>query len=68
MRKELQMRLTTGGSEGGLTRQSARDEMRRTVLKESRQAILAMLASVEIGDAAVHLMEEKLDWLEMAVG
>jgi CPA1 family monovalent cation:H+ antiporter len=37
-------------------------------LKAARQAVLAMRASHEIGDAAFHQMEEELDWLEMAGG
>ncbi len=68
MRKELKMHLASSGTEGEVTRQSARDEMRRTALKASRQAILAMRASDEIGDDAFHLIEEELDWLEMTVG
>ena len=31
-----------------------------------RQAVLAMRADDEIGDDAFHLIEEELDWLEMA--
>ena len=34
----------------------------------ARQAVLAMRASDEIGDDAFHLMEEELDWIEMASG
>jgi hypothetical protein len=37
-------------------------------LRTSRQAILAMRASDEIGDDAFHEIEEELDWLEMALG
>jgi hypothetical protein len=31
-----------------------------------RQAVLAMRADDEIGEDAFHLIEEELDWLEMA--
>jgi Na+/H+ antiporter len=37
-------------------------------LRASRQAILAMRASDEIGDDAFREIEEELDWLEMALG
>lgn len=36
-------------------------------LQAARRAVLAMRASDEIGDDAFHLVEEDLDWLEMAV-
>jgi monovalent cation/hydrogen antiporter len=66
MRKELKMHLAPGVSEGSISKKSAHDEKRRTALQAARQAILAMRAQDEIGDDAFHLMEEELDWLEMA--
>jgi Na+/H+ antiporter len=67
MRKELKVSLAPGGPQGDISRQSAYGEMRRTALQASRQAILAMRASDEIGDDAYHLVEQELDWLEMTV-
>jgi hypothetical protein len=34
----------------------------------ARREVYAMRASYEIGDDAFHLMEEELDWIEMAEG
>jgi CPA1 family monovalent cation:H+ antiporter len=47
---------------------SAHSEIYRGALQAARQAVLAMRANDEIGDAAFHRMEEELDWLEMAGG
>ena len=48
-----------------ITRSNHRD-IYREALQAARQALLDMRASDEIGDDAFHLMEEELDWLEMA--
>lgn len=48
-----------------ITRSNHRD-IYRGALHAARQALLDMRASDEIGDDAFHLMEEELDWLEMA--
>jgi Na+/H+ antiporter len=48
-----------------ITRSNHRD-IYRGALQAARQALLDMRASDEIGDDAFHLMEEELDWLEMA--
>ena len=61
------MRLVAGRSEGGDARRSAHGEIHRAALQAARQAVLAMRSNDEIGDDAFHLMEEELDWLEMAV-
>jgi Na+/H+ antiporter len=45
---------------------SAHNEIQREALQAARQAVLAMRATNEIGDDAFHLIEEELDWLEMA--
>lgn len=37
-------------------------------LASAREAVLAMRANDEIGDDAFHLIEEELDWIEMAGG
>ena len=43
-------------------------ELHRQAMRAARQALVAMRASNEIGDDAFHLIEEQLDWLEMAGG
>ena len=43
-------------------------DLHRAALHAARQAVLAMRANGEIGDDAFHLIEEELDWLEMAGG
>jgi CPA1 family monovalent cation:H+ antiporter len=68
MREEFTIRLAPGRREGGEAIYSAHAEIRRAALQAARQAVLAMRANDDIGDDAFHLMEEELDWLEMAVG
>ena len=41
-------------------------EFHRRALRAARQEVLNMRTSQEIGDDAFHLVEEDLDWLEMA--
>jgi CPA1 family monovalent cation:H+ antiporter len=41
-------------------------DIHRQAIDAARQAVHAMRASDEIGDDAFHLMEEELDWIEMA--
>jgi CPA1 family monovalent cation:H+ antiporter len=43
-------------------------ELQRQALQAARQAVIAMRANNEIGDDAFHMIEEQLDWLEMAGG
>jgi CPA1 family monovalent cation:H+ antiporter len=66
IRQAFAMRLEPG--ESGHSRRSAIGEIPRTAIQAARQAILTMRANDEIGDDAFHLVEEDLDWLEMAVG
>ena len=47
---------------------SAHADLHRAAVAAARQAVLTMRANDEIGDDAFHLMEEELDWLEMAHG
>ena len=68
IREAFTMRLAPGHREGGDARRSATAEIHRAALQAARQAVLAMRANDEIGDDAFHLVEEDLDWLEMAVG
>jgi Na+/H+ antiporter len=67
IREEFTMHLAPGHPEGRDTSQSAHGEIHRAALQAARQAVLAMRANDEIGDDAFHLIEEELDWLEMAV-
>src|SRR5262249_24338243 len=41
-------------------------DIHRQAIEAARQAVHAMRASDEIGDDAFHLMEQELDWIEMA--
>ena len=62
------MRLTPEDHEGRETRHSVQTEMRGAALQAAREAVLDLRSTSEIGDDAFHLIEEELDWLEMAVG
>jgi CPA1 family monovalent cation:H+ antiporter len=68
IREEFTVSLSPWLREQGDAGRAAHGEIHRTALQAARQAVLAMRASNEIGDDAFHLMEEELDWLEMAVG
>ena len=52
--------------EAGEAPRSVHGHLHRGALEAARRAVHAMRASEEIGDDAFHLMEEELDWLEMA--
>jgi Na+/H+ antiporter len=68
MREAFTMRLAPRRSErDGAARAVAR-EIPEAVLEAARQAVIGMRGSGEIGDDAFHLVEEDLDWLEMAIG
>jgi CPA1 family monovalent cation:H+ antiporter len=67
-REALAMRLAPEAREAGDPIRTTTAEISRTALLAARQAVLAMRANDEIGDDAFHLVEEDLDWLEMAVG
>ena len=54
--------------EEGEARRFAHGDLHRRALQAARHTVLAMRASDEIGDDAFHLMEEELDWIEMAGG
>jgi monovalent cation/hydrogen antiporter len=65
VRKQFKGRLAPSGDGMGATR-SAHGELYRRALQAARDAVLAMRDKDEIGDDAFHVMEEELDWLEMA--
>jgi CPA1 family monovalent cation:H+ antiporter len=68
IREAFTMRLAPGRWEEGDARRFSTGDIHRSVLQAARQAVLAMRANEEIGDDAFHLVEEDLDWLEMALG
>jgi CPA1 family monovalent cation:H+ antiporter len=43
-------------------------EIRRRAVRAARHEVHAMRTRAEIGDDAFHLIEEELDWIEMAEG
>jgi CPA1 family monovalent cation:H+ antiporter len=70
VREEFLAHLGTADadSDGADSRSSAHTEIRRHAVQVARREVYAMRASYEIGDDAFHLMEEELDWIEMAEG
>jgi monovalent cation/hydrogen antiporter len=70
VREEFTYHLTDLGADAATEsrRRSAHANLHRAALAAARQAVLTMRANDEIGDDAFHLMEEELDWLEMAHG
>ncbi len=70
VRQEFMAHLAEQQLDGreGDSAHSAHSELHRGALRAARQAVLAMRAHGEIGDDAFHLIEEELDWLEMAGG
>ena len=70
MRLEFLAHLGTGDGnpeEQEASRTPHRD-LHSRALQAARQAVLDMRTNEEIGDDAFHLMEEELDWIEMAGG
>jgi monovalent cation/hydrogen antiporter len=68
VREEFTLRLGLDGRNGGDGKSPTPADVRRAALDAARHAVLAMRAADEIGDDAFHLVEEDLDWLEMAGG
>jgi CPA1 family monovalent cation:H+ antiporter len=68
VREEFSAHLASPAADaaGGDASRSAHSEIHGRAIQAARQAVLAMRTSDEIGDDAFHLMEEELDWLEMA--
>ena len=65
VRREFTARLAHVGPEGEAVA-AAHTDIHRRALQAARDAVLAMRAGDDIGDDAFHLIEEELDWLEMA--
>ncbi|HEV7801036.1 MAG TPA: sodium:proton antiporter [Burkholderiales bacterium] len=70
VRKEFTAHLTRERADGGAADgpHDAHSEIHRGALQAARRAVLEMRANEEIGDDAFHVIEEELDWLEMASG
>ena len=51
---------------GAESAHSAHGELHSSAINAARETVLAMRANDEIGDDAFHVIEEELDWLEMA--
>jgi Na+/H+ antiporter len=60
--------LLGSDGDGSDPRRPAHAEKHRAALDAARQAVLAMRSNDEIGDDAFHVIEEQLDWHEMAIG
>ena len=54
-------------ADGRPTGTLASNDLRGRAIAASRTALVGLRANGEIGDAAFHQMEERLDWLEMGV-
>jgi monovalent cation/hydrogen antiporter len=68
VRLEFTTHLAPAGPDNRDFRRSAHTDIHHVAVQASRQAMLDMRARDEIGDDAFHLIEEELDWLEMAEG
>ena len=66
VRQELAAHFAPERVDTGSPMEATHDGLRRAAIDAARQAVLDMRASDEIGDDAFHLVEEELDWLEMA--
>jgi len=67
VRHELTVHLVGSTADGGHSPSVAlHHELHRRALAAARQAVLDLRTSQAIGDDAFHLIEEELDWLEMA--
>jgi CPA1 family monovalent cation:H+ antiporter len=67
VREEFMTHLASQSAPGA-ARRSAHTDIHRGAIEAARRAVLAMRDNDEIGDDAFHLIEEELDWLEMAGG
>jgi hypothetical protein len=68
VRQEFTAQLTrqAADADAGNGARSVHSDIHRGALEAARRAVLAMRDNDEIGDDAFHLLEEELDWLEMA--
>jgi len=70
IREEFLAHLGSGDTapDEGDSRRAAHMDIRRQAVRAARREVHAMRTSAEIGDDAFHLIEEELDWIEMAEG
>jgi NhaP-type Na+/H+ or K+/H+ antiporter len=68
VRQEFTAQLTrqAADADAGNGARPVHSDIHRGALEAARRAVLAMRDNDEIGDDAFHLLEEELDWLEMA--
>jgi monovalent cation/hydrogen antiporter len=67
MRREFTAEIRRAGDEAQAHRPSDRDQLRARIVAAQRQALVQMRSADEIGDDAFHLVEERLDWVELDV-
>jgi hypothetical protein len=70
IRRECQdaLRRAADAPDGRALDLLAGDALRRRSVAASRTAIAELRSKGEIGDEAFHLLEERLDWLELSAG
>ncbi|HMB94693.1 MAG TPA: cation:proton antiporter, partial [Tepidisphaeraceae bacterium] len=68
IRREYEDLLQQADSDGRLPDHLAGDDVRRKAVNASRKAIADLRSTGQIGDAAFHQLEERLDLLELSAG
>ena len=68
VRQEFTAHLARVGTNAGAEDRvhATHDELHSGAINAAREAVLTMRANDEIGDDAFHVIEQELDWLEMA--
>jgi len=67
MRREYTAEIRRAGDEARAHQPSEREQLRAQVVAAQRQALVQMRNADEIGDDAFHLVEERLDWVELDI-
>jgi monovalent cation/hydrogen antiporter len=67
MRREFTAEIRRAADEAQAHRLSEREQLRARIVAAQRQALVRMRNAEEIGDDAFHLVEERLDWIELDV-
>jgi len=65
LRREFTSMLDDGEAEALNTLRSRHDKLRGRIITEQRRILVEMRTNAEIGDAAFHQVEERLDWAEL---
>jgi Na+/H+ antiporter len=68
VRRELMAHLTDDPAEESAESLAGHGEVHLRAVRAARLTVIAMRDEDEIGDDAFHLIEEELDWIEMASG